>query len=235
VKSATLKSKYEELYQIGPWSYLGVAKGKVSLIRFDLSKQKFTTEAVSKFSTMRQGHIKNLLQYNRAVPHLFEDMGIRLKNYGISPNSPLSGREIIIEQPGEELHQAYWFSQGKLQHLVLVMGYNDYYHHVLPNGTTDVADARYLKEKGGYLYVPYRVGNEPYRLLEFHREQFTRLKDPDMEFDAVYAVPIPTDESPHTLVFEKADGYFTLSRDYQGLTRNTGKNKQLRLKLLGVK
>lgn len=235
VKSATLKPKYQELYQVGPWSYLGLANGKLSLIRFDLSKQKFSTEAVNKSSTMRQGHMKNLLQYNRGVPHLFENMGIRLKNYGISPNSPISGREIIIEQPGAELHQAYWFSQNNQHHLVIIMGYNDYYYYKLPDGITDVADARYLKERNGYLYIPYRVGNGPYRLIEFHRERFTRIKDPEMAFDAVYAIPIPTDESPHTLVFEKARGYFTLSREYQGLTRNTGQKQELRLQLLGVK
>lgn len=243
VRDVSLKPKYEELYQIRPWSYLGVAKGKIFLIHFDTGKQKFNTEAASKFSTMKQGTLKNLLNYNRQVPHIWEDLGIRLKNNGISPNAPMSGREIIIDQPVDQHHNqyhlAYWFSQDNRHHLFLVMGIGswklEYYHNNLPDGTTDVADARYFDEQKGYLYIPYRVGDGPYRLIEFNNNYFKRLKDPAMEFEAVYAIPIPTDESPHTLVFEKAEGYFTLTRGYQGLTRRSGKSNKLSLRLLGVK
>jgi hypothetical protein len=234
-KTATLKPRYEELYQIRLWSYLGVKNGESYLITFDYNKQKFKTEAVSKFPSMRQGHFERLLQYNRQVPHQLEDMEYRLKNNGISSNAPLSGREIIIEQPGDQRHQAYWFSQGNQHHLILIMNYNDYYYYKLPGGTTDVADARYLDERKGYLYIPYREGNGPYRLIEFHNETFNRIKNSEMEFDAVYAVPIATDEGPHTLVFEKAEGYFTLSRGHQGPNQSRGGTNKLSLQLLGVK
>ncbi|WP_147297791.1 hypothetical protein [Seonamhaeicola aphaedonensis] len=242
-KTASLKPKYDELYQIRPLTYLGVAKGKIFLIHFDPDKQMFKTEAASKFSTMKQGTLKKLLNYNRQVPHIWEELGRRLKNYGISPNEPMSGREIIIDQSTDQHHNqhhlAYWFSQNNRHHLFLVMGIGswnlEYYHCFLPDGTTDVADALYLDEKKGYLYIPYREGDGPYRLIEFHKEYFKRLKDSAFEFDAVYAVPVPTDDGPHTLVFETAQGYFTLSRGKLGLTRRGGRNKELSLKLLGVK
>jgi hypothetical protein len=246
-KEATLKPKYEELYQIRPWSYLGVRKGESYQITFDYYKQKFKTEAVSKLSIMGQGHFERLLKYNRQVPHQLEDMEYRLKNGGISPDEPLSGREIIIEQPGDQRHQAYWFTQNDRHHLVIFINNNyesdGYFHYKLPSGTTDVADAVYVADRKnprrsddkGYIYIPYRVGEEPYRLIQFHREKFDRVKDPAMEFDAVYAVPIPTDEGPHTLVFENESGYFTLYRGTQGGKKRGATIEKLGLKLLGVK
>lgn len=239
-KTATLKPKYEELYQIRLWSYLGVKKGETYLITFDYKKQRFKTEAASKFSVMKQGSLRNLLHYNRGVPHIPEFIGIALKNRDISTKAPITGREIIIEQPGDRRHQAYWVSQGDRNLLILVMDYNEfdrekYYYRDLPPGTNDVADARYLEDKKGYLYIPYRVGDGPYRLLEYNEGFSRQIKDPYLEFDAVYAVPVATDTSPHTLVFEKEEGYFTLTREARGLTTSGEKKKKLGLQLLGVK
>ncbi len=235
----TLKPKYTELYQMTKRSWLAVTGSKFVEIELPRSRSpKFNVTKAGKMHERRAANLSDYLNYYRKVGHLDEGMCSRLINYDLNIDAPLIAEELTIDQPVESQIVAFWFRQNGKDHFIVRDNESDYHHYERAAGTKPLKYGTFFSEGykgGGYLYLPYSTADGEFHLLEFHRGKFKPIEDPQMRFDRIYAVPIPENESPHTIIFENQRGYFSLTREYFGQKHSTSKSEQLGLRLLETK